>query len=118
MESFEAVVMQRLSVPQRGAALRLVRSDFDPARADEAIAYFRDEVVPGMRESGGLCSIALLLDRGTGKGMAITAWENEAAADNAQSLGERNRATATERFGIRFTGVETYTVIATTVRLD
>lgn len=118
MERFEVVVGFRHSIPSRGALARISRLEVEPARVDEAITNMRDESVPRVKGTDGLCSFQLLLDRGTGRGMVVSAWENQAAADAFWPTAGQLRARATERAGVRFRDVEDYTVIRTSVRLD
>jgi heme-degrading monooxygenase HmoA len=118
IERFEVVVGFRHSIPARGALARLSRFQVEPARVEEAITGMREESVPRVKGADGLCSFQLLLDRDTGSGMVVSAWENPAAADAFWPTAEQLRARATERAGVRFLDVENYTVIRTSVRLD
>ena len=116
-ERFEVVEGFRHSIPARGALARLFRFQVEPARADEAIARMREESVPRVKGADGLCSFQLLLDRDTGNGMVVSAWENEDAADAFWPTAEQLRARATEEAGVRFLEPENYTMIRSTVRL-
>jgi quinol monooxygenase YgiN len=60
----------------------------------------------------------LLIDRETGSGMVITAWENQAAADAFWPTAERLRARASEEAGVSFGAPDNLTMIRGTVRLD
>jgi heme-degrading monooxygenase HmoA len=116
-ERFEVVEGFRHSIPARGALARLSRFQVEPARADEAIARVREESVPRVKGADGLCSFQLLLDRDTGNGMVVSAWENEDAADAFWPTAEQLRARATEEAGVRFLEPENYSMIRSTVRL-
>jgi heme-degrading monooxygenase HmoA len=118
MERFEVVEGFRRSIPARGALARLSRFQVEPARVDELITSMREEAVPRVKGADGLCSFQLLLDRDTGNGMVVTAWENQVAADAFWPTAEQLRARATERSGVRFLEPENYTLIRTSVRLD
>ena len=118
MERFEVVLGFRHSIPARGALARLSRFQVEPASADEAITHWREESVPRVKGADGLCSFQLLLDRDTGSGMVVSSWENQAAADGFWPTAEQLRARATERAGVGFLGVEDYSMIRTSVRLD
>ncbi len=117
VERFEVVEGFRHSIPARGALARLSRFQVEPARADEAIARMREESVPRVKGADGLCSFQLLLDRDSGNGMVVSAWENEDAANAFWPTAEQLRARATEEAGVRFLEPENYTMIRSTVRL-
>jgi heme-degrading monooxygenase HmoA len=117
MERFEVVEGFRQSIPARGALARLSRFLVEPARVDEMITSMREESVPRVKGADGLCSFQLLLDRDTGNGMVVSAWENQDAADAFWPTAEQLRARATEQVGIRYLEPENYTMIRSTVRL-
>jgi heme-degrading monooxygenase HmoA len=116
MERFEVVEGFRHSIPARGALARLSRFQMEPARADEAITNMREESVPRVKGADGLCSFQMLLDRDTGNGMVVSAWENQEAADAFWPTAEQLRARATEA-GVRFLEPENFTMIRSSVRL-
>jgi heme-degrading monooxygenase HmoA len=118
IERFEVALGFRHSIPARGAVARLSRLEVDQARIDEAISLMREENVPRVKGAEGLCSFQLLLDRETGAGMVVTAWESQAAAEAFWPTAEQLRARASDRVGVRFTELDTFTMIRTTVRLD
>jgi heme-degrading monooxygenase HmoA len=107
----------RQSIPARGALARLSRFQVEPARADEVIALMREESVPRVKGADGLCSFQLLLDRDTGNGMVVSAWESQDAADAFWPTAQQLRARAAEESGMRFLEPENYTMIRSTVRL-
>ena len=81
-----------------------------PERAEEAIAEYRDTVIPFVRAEGGRGTI-LLIDRDTGKGMGITLWESAEAMQASEERANELRASATETMGAGATPtVERYEV--------
>ena len=109
---------QIATFPSRGALARLSRFQVEPARVDEAIKSIGEESVPRVKGADGLCSFQLLVDRDTGNGMIVSAWENQEAAEAFWPTAEQLRARATEHAGVQFLDVENCTVIRTSVRLD
>ncbi|OFW53509.1 MAG: hypothetical protein A2146_00860 [Actinobacteria bacterium RBG_16_67_10] len=69
-----------------------------PDQADQGVANFRDNVVPGVKEMGGHGAI-LLLDRDSGNAMAITLWDDEAAMRASEERANEMRRTASEEMG-------------------
>ncbi len=118
MERFEVAVGFRHTIPARGAVARLTRTRVEPARVDDHITQLEQEALPKIKGAPGLCSFQLLVDRDSGAGMIVTAWENQASAEAFAPTAEQLRARAADRVGIRFDQPETMTLIRSTVRLD
>jgi len=58
-----------------------------PDKMDEAIAIYRDSVVPAAQQQKGCKGLLMLSDRNTGKGISITMWETEADMTVGESSG-------------------------------
>jgi len=58
--------------------VRVVTTHVLPEKADEAIRIWRDSVMPAAKKQKGFKSARLLVDRKTGKSLAIGLWETEA----------------------------------------
>ncbi len=56
---------------------RVTTTQFSPYRLDEAIGIVRDQVLPAAQQQNGFKGYMMLVDRGTGKGITITLWEEE-----------------------------------------
>jgi heme-degrading monooxygenase HmoA len=117
MESYAVAIGSRRTIPGRGAEVRLTRTQVDPARLEEAVTLTREETLPRVKGADGLCSFQMLIDRESGRGMVITAWEDHAASTAFAPVAEQLRARAADRVGIRFEPPETWTVVRTTVQL-
>ena len=112
-ETYEVAAEDRLAQPAPGAAVRLWRVQIEPARVADGVAFVRDELLPQLRASAGLCSAELLLDRGPGSGLLLTAWtgEDAAAAADAALSGSDDRAV--EQAGTKFPRIEKYSLVRT-----
>jgi hypothetical protein len=62
---------------------------------DAGATSFRDQVVPSVRDNGGKAAI-LLVDRQSGKAVAVTVWENEEAMRATEERANTLRAQAAE----------------------
>lgn len=51
----------------------------DPAKIDDGITHVRDQIFPAVTAMDGCVGMSLLVDRGSGRCIATTAWESEAA---------------------------------------
>ena len=68
-----------------------------PADVDAGIANFRENVVPFARDGGK--GAILLVDRKTGKAIAITLWEDEQALNASDERANALRADAAQQLG-------------------
>lgn len=68
-----------------------------PSDVEAGIANFRENVAPFARESGR--GAMLLVDRDTGKAIAITLWEDAAALEASAERANALRADASDRMG-------------------
>ena len=68
-----------------------------PENADAGAANFRDNVVPYAKSEGK--GAILLLDRQSGKAIAITLWEDEEAMRASEERANALRADAAEQLG-------------------
>ena len=67
--------------------VRLTTLNVKPEGVDEGIAIYKKSVVPAARSQKGFVATYLLVDRPTGKGLAVTFWKSEEdALANEHSL--------------------------------
>jgi hypothetical protein len=71
----------------------------DIEKIDAGIAYVRDEVFPAVSAMSGCIGMSLLADRTSGRCIATTAWESEAAARDSADKVLSLRAGAIEALG-------------------
>ena len=69
-----------------------------PDDVESGISSFRENVVPFTQEQGGKGSI-LLVDRSSGKAIAITLWEDEQALRASEERANALRAQAADDMG-------------------
>lgn len=60
---------------------RLVTVYIAKDKLDDAIALYRDSVMPAAQKEKGFKGGRLLINRATGKGLSVVIWESEAAAN-------------------------------------
>ncbi len=58
-----------------------------PDKIEEAIALFRDSVLPVTQLQPGFQGARLLIDRGIGKGVIVTLWASEAEMKATETSG-------------------------------
>jgi quinol monooxygenase YgiN len=81
-----------------------------PDQAEAGIADFKENVAPWIKENGGRGGI-LLLDRETGKAIAITLWnDEETMRSSEQAANEHRRRVSDQMQGTQSPTVERYEV--------
>src|SRR5437867_3991489 len=56
---------------------RVSTMQMDPARVDEAVSEFQDNVLPTIKEIDGFKGFTLIADRSSGKVVGTSYWESE-----------------------------------------
>jgi hypothetical protein len=117
-ENFEVAVSQGAGVPAPGAAVRMTRVQFEPAKVDAGLVFIHDEILPRQSAGIGLYSTELLVDRGTGNGLLVTTWTDEDAANRGDGLLDELTADAPARAGATFPRSESYVLVRQSARTD
>lgn len=118
VERYEVVTRHLLSNPPPGAVVRVGRMHFDAAALVDGSAFVRDEILPQLRSSTGLCSSELLLDEDSSTGLLFTAWASETEATQVDLVLERLQDEGMEQAGLTFPRVETYALVRSSAPSD
>jgi hypothetical protein len=118
VERYEVAIGERHSVPAPGAVVRMARVQGQPARIAGGIDFIRTEVLPPLGIVAGFCSAELLIDRSSGSGVFVTAWDDEEGGTRLESVLDELRDEAVERVGAKFPRTETYAVVRAATQLD
>jgi heme-degrading monooxygenase HmoA len=73
----EVVVLERIQPPKAGVFVRVTTVEADPAKTAEGIAYFKEKVVPVIREQAGARTALLLVNRKSGRTFSASGWDTE-----------------------------------------
>jgi hypothetical protein len=90
---------------------RLTRFEGSPADIDKGIKLIKDQIVPSAKKMSGLKHGYWMVDRRSGKGVAITLFDNEASMRSSEGSAEEARKQA-DQAGSRITGVDRFEVVA------
>jgi hypothetical protein len=82
----------------------------DLAKIDEGIAHVRDQVLPTVTAMDGCVGMSLLVDRESGRCIATTAWESDAAMRDSAERVLPLRAGAEQALGSSTSDVEVWEV--------
>ncbi|HJQ46859.1 MAG TPA: ester cyclase [Amycolatopsis sp.] len=116
VDHFEVPVFARRTRPGPGAGIRMTAMDCPPEEVPAAIEAFRENALPRLLDTEGLCSIQLLADRQTGQCQVIVAYENEDYLVRTRAMVARLRADTLARIHARVRSVGEYRLAFTTVR--
>lgn len=118
VETYEVTSQDHMSAPVPGAVVRLTRVQLESAKVVDGLAFLHDEILPQLRTSDGFCSAEILIDRGSGTGLFMTAWTAESHAQRLDAVVDQLRDDAAGRGGAKFTRTETYALVRTSARMD
>ncbi len=96
VDEWEIAVVHRVHESGEGACARITWVKVDPAEMDAGIDMFKSTVLPALEELDGLCSVSLLVNRASGRGVSAVAFESVEALERAQTQADRIRASASE----------------------
>lgn len=83
----------------------------NPEQAAEGIRLVKERVVPIARLQDGFKGIYVLLDRESGRSLAITLWETESDLRASEEATLRAKTASAASAGETFVGVERYEVV-------
>ena len=82
----------------------------DRSKIDDGIAHVRDQVLPPVTAMDGCVGMSLLVDRESGRCIATTAWESEAALQASAEQVKPLRADAEQNLGTSSSDVDVWEV--------
>jgi hypothetical protein len=89
---------------------RVTTMETSPARLDDAIRFFREQVLPHLRQMDGFEGFIALSDRQSGKLLGVSLWENEEVMHSIEEVLSRTRGGISHPPGGAVVGVENYVV--------
>src|SRR5437870_2927177 len=72
----------------------------DPAKFDEGVRIYREEVVPAVKDQPGFKGGFSMSDRESGRNISITFWETEEALRNSEGAANSIRSESLAKLGI------------------
>ena len=89
---------------------QLTTIEASPARLDDAIRFFREQVLPQLRQIDGFVEFIALSDRQGGKLVSVVLWENEELMHSLEDVLSLTRGGISHPPGGAVVGADTYTV--------
>ena len=115
VETFEERAVEVSRPPTVGSRLMVTRISMDPAKVDENIEHFKQEIVPQITSAPGFRALRNMINPQTGEGIVGTIWDDEATMQAAAAAAQERRAGATAR-GVNFGETSFREVVFTDMR--
>ena len=87
-----------------------------PERLEKMTHEIREHVLPALRMQDGFAEVLVLVERGSGKVLAVTLWESEQAMNATEEAAHWLRVFSAEAAGGMVSGVERYEVFFSEVK--
>ena len=92
---WEIAVLHRNHESREGACVRATWVKVEPDQIERGIDIFKMGVLPALNDHEGLCSVSLLVDRATGRGVSSVAYDSVEALQRNMSKIEELRSAST-----------------------
>ena len=89
---------------------QVTKMEASPARVDDAIRFFREQVLPELRQMDGFVQFIALSDLRRGKLVGVVLWENEGVMQSMEEVLSRTRGGISHPLGGAVVGLENYAV--------
>jgi hypothetical protein len=91
---------------------RVTTIEGSPDQADLAVKVAEEDVIPTAKQWQGFSGGWWLLDRTTGRILAMTLWDSEESMNASAEAATQLRTDSTEQIGGKIASVENYEVVA------
>jgi heme-degrading monooxygenase HmoA len=95
VEEWEIAVLHREHEAGEGACVRVTWANVDPAQVDSGIEVFKSSL-PAMQQLEGLCSVSLLVDKASGRGVSSVAFDSAEAMERNGAEMDRLKGSVSE----------------------
>jgi quinol monooxygenase YgiN len=93
VEEWEIAALHRDHHSGPGACARATWVKIDPDQMDRGIDFYKMTILPALEELDGFCSASLLVDRASGRGVAVTTFDSVDALRRSKDPLDRIRTT-------------------------
>jgi hypothetical protein len=101
VDTFEEQVVEMSRPPAVGSRLMVTRISLEPAKIDEHMEHFKQEVLPQIKAAPGFRSMRIMINPQTGEGIAGSVWDDEQTMRAAAEAAMARRPEATAQ-GVNF----------------
>ena len=96
VEEWEIAAMHREHRAGEGACVRATWVKVDPDQLDRGIDFYKMTILPALEDLEGFCSASLLVDRASGRGVAVANFDNAEAMERNNDALDRIKATGSQ----------------------
>jgi hypothetical protein len=89
---------------------RVTTAQGSPERVDESLQAIREQGIPVFRQQAGFQHAYFLIDRGSGKGIALTLWDSREALQQAEAALNQMRGQVAQATQLQQPTTEVYEV--------
>ncbi len=100
VREWEIAVLHRDHQAPDGAWCRVTWVHSDPARVDHMLDTYRSGLMPRLQAMPGFCSLSLLVDRDSGRGVGTVVFESRSAMERTRDEARKTRQLAVETMGV------------------
>ena len=101
VEEWEIAVLHRDHRTADGAVVRCTWLQAELGRVDDAIDFFRSQVLPALEGQAGFCSASLMVDRASGRAVSSVSWDTKEAMERTREMASDLRTRAADTAGAR-----------------
>jgi heme-degrading monooxygenase HmoA len=105
VQEWEIAVLHRMRQAPEGACCRVIWTRGDPANIDSGLDVFKMSLMSRMEDLPGFCSVSMLVDRETGRGVSATVYESRDAMNRALEMAKPMRDEFSRQMGTEITEV-------------
>jgi heme-degrading monooxygenase HmoA len=117
LDHWEIAVLHREHETAEGACARVTWVRVDPAQVDAALEMFKTSTLPALEEMDGMCSVSVMVDRRSGRGVSCVVYDSAEAIERNREQIDRIRAKATGESGADITDEHDFDVAIAHLRV-
>ena len=96
VEEWDIAAMHREHRAGEGACARATWVRVDPDQMDRGIDFYKTTILPALEGLDGFCSASLLVDRASGRGVAVATFDNAEALERNKDELDRIKSTGSQ----------------------
>jgi hypothetical protein len=117
VQEWEVALMHRLHSAHHGAGARVIWSEGAPSDTDRMLDGFRMSVLPKLDDIPGCCSVSVMIDRDTGRGVLTTTYDSPQDMVAARELAAGMREEFAQQLNRRVTEVVEFDLVLAHLRV-
>ncbi|MET0898830.1 MAG: hypothetical protein ABWY45_13045 [Mycobacterium sp.] len=117
LDRWEIAVLHREHETPEGACARVTWVRVDPAQVDAALEMFKTSTLPALEEMDGLCSVSVMIDRHSGRGVSCVVYDSADTIERNREQIDRIKSQATGEAGADVTDEHDFDVAIAHLRV-